>query len=61
VRSRREPRERAATHPLGRRIRCTEVGAGCFELTQFGDQSVVLRVRDLGIVEHVVPVVVVLE
>ena len=53
-----ESRDGLTANPLGRRIRCHELrmlGLQCLELAH---HSVVLDVRDLRVVQHVVPVVV---
>ena len=54
-------RDRFAAHPLGRRVRRKKLGVRGLEVAQLVEQSVVLIVGDLGIVEDVVAIVVVLE
>ena len=48
-------------HPLGRRLGCDEIGPRGFELHELTHEGVVLRVGDLGIVEDVVAVRVVVD
>ena len=56
---RRKLLRRRAANALRRRIRGDELRVGGLELTQLEHQPVVCRVRDLGIVEHVIAIVVV--
>ena len=53
--------ERVRSHPLGRRVGCAQLGVGLLELAQLGEQRVVDVVADLGVVEDVVAVIVVLD
>ena len=50
-----------AAHPLGGRIRRHEIRVGALEFAQLAEERVVARVGDLGIVEDVIAVVVVLD
>ena len=53
--------ERLGSHSLRGRVRCTELGMLLLEVAQLVQQRVVVGVRDLGVVEDVVAVVVVLD
>ena len=57
----RELVERAAADALRRRIRRAQVGMLGLDVAQLVQQRVVVGVRDLGVVEDVVAVVVVLD
>ena len=48
-------------HPLGRRVGGHQLGMRRLQIDELAHQHVVLDVGDLGIVEHVIPVVVVLQ
>jgi hypothetical protein len=53
--------ERTAADLLRRRVGGPQVGIRLLDLPQLAQQSVVVGVRDLRVVEDVVPMVVVLE
>ena len=57
----REKRRGLAAHPLCGRVRDQQLRVPRLERPQLLHQAVVLAVRDLGCVEHVLAIVVVLE
>ena len=61
VRDGREQRRRGAAHRLGRRVGRLQLGEPVLELAELAHQLVVLDVGDLGVVEHVVAVAVMLD
>jgi len=52
---------RRRSHPLRRRVGCHEIGMGLFDGHEIPDEGVVLRVGDLGIVERVITVRVIVD
>ena len=61
VRDRRELLRHVTAHALGVGIRGDEPGIGCLDLLELDEELVERRVRNLGSVEGVVPIGVVLE
>ena len=57
----REPRERRRAHPLGRGVGTPEARMRFLQRHELAHQAIVLGVRNLGVVEDVVAVVVVLD
>ncbi len=47
--------------PLGRALRGDQLGEALLQLHELADERIVVGVRDLGVVEHVVPVTVVVD
>ena len=50
--------KRSSPHSLRWRVRGYQLRVLCFEALKLSDQSIIARVRDRRVVQHVIPVVV---